>query len=81
MTLLEVTLELFRRLTWIFLQGPDDWRPVHSWFETFPLDLHRRDLVLLFEYLHGGRADVIDACHHQTGWTGLVAQLLQQDRG
>jgi len=77
MTLWGVTTELSRRLTRIFLQGPDGRRPVHGGVDAFQEDPHWRDLVLFYEYFHGDNGAGIGASH-QTGWTGLVAKLLQQ---
>ncbi|HEV8438848.1 MAG TPA: glucosidase [Methylomirabilota bacterium] len=77
MTLWEVAAELSRRLARIFLRGPDGRRPVHGGFETFQTDPHWRDLLLFYEYFHGDNGAGIGASH-QTGWTGLVAKLLQQ---
>jgi len=77
MTLWEVAAEISRRLTRIFLQGPDGSRPVHGADERFRTDPHWRDLVLFYEYFHGDNGRGVGASH-QTGWTGLVAKLLQQ---
>jgi hypothetical protein len=77
MALWDVAAELSRRLTRIFLQGPDGRRPVHGPYETFQADPHWRDLILFYEYFHGDNGSGIGASH-QTGWTGLVAKLLQQ---
>jgi len=77
MTLWEVAAELSRRLTRIFLRGGDGSRPVHGAFELFQSDPHWRDLILFYEYFHGDSGAGIGASH-QTGWTGLVAKLLQQ---
>ncbi len=76
-TLWEVSEELSRRLSRIFLQGEDGRRPVHGGAEKFQTDPHWRDLVLFYEYFHGDNGAGIGA-NHQTGWTGLVAKLLQQ---
>jgi hypothetical protein len=73
----EVAAELSRRLTRIFLRGTDGRRPVHGAAETFQRDPHWRDLILFHEYFHGDNGAGIGA-NHQTGWTGLVAKLLQQ---
>ncbi len=73
----EVAAELSRRLTRIFLRGADGCRPVHGGAETFQRDPHWRDLILFYEYFHGDNGAGIGASH-QTGWTGLVAKLLQQ---
>jgi hypothetical protein len=77
MTLAEVAAELSHRLTRIVLRGPDGRRPVFGGLEKFQTDPHWRDLVLFHEYFHGDNGAGIGA-NHQTGWTGLVAKLLQQ---
>jgi len=79
-TLWDVAAELARRLTRIFLRGPDGRRPVHGGVAKFQTDPHWRDLVWLYEYFHGDNGAGIGASH-QTGWTGLVAKLLQQSGG
>jgi hypothetical protein len=73
----DVATELSRRLTRIFLRGPDGRRPVHGGVALFQADPHWRDLVWFYEYFHGDNGAGIGASH-QTGWTGLVAKLLQQ---
>jgi hypothetical protein len=73
----EVAAEISRRLTHIFLQGADGRRPVYGGTETFQTDPHWRDLIQFHEYFHGDNGAGIGASH-QTGWTGLVAKLLQQ---
>jgi len=77
MTLWEVAAELSRRLTRIFLRNDADARPVHSAQGQYQDDPHWRDLVLFYEYFHGDDGSGVGASH-QTGWTGLVAKLLQQ---
>jgi hypothetical protein len=77
MTLWEVAAELSRRLTRIFLQDADGRRPVSGEIVQFQQDPYWRDLVLFHEYFHGDNGAGIGASH-QTGWTGLVAKLLQQ---
>ncbi len=77
MNLWEVAAELSRRLTRIFLRNPDGQRPVHGGLTKFQNDPHWRDLLLFHEYFHGDIGAGIGASH-QTGWTGLVAKLLQQ---
>ena len=76
-TLWEVAGEISRRLTRIFLRGADGRRPVYGGIEKFQQDPHWRDLILFHEYFHGDNGAGIGASH-QTGWTGLVAKLLQQ---
>jgi hypothetical protein len=77
LTLAEVACELSQRLTGIFLRAPSGRRPVHGDVERFASDPHWRDLVLFYEYFHGDTGRGLGASH-QTGWTGLVAKLLQQ---
>jgi hypothetical protein len=76
MTLWEVAAELSRRLTRLFLQN-EGGRAVHGRDAVFRDDPHWRDLVLFYEYFHGDDGSGVGASH-QTGWTGLVAKLLQQ---
>ena len=76
-TLADVAAELSRRLTHTFLRGPDGRRPVYGGAEKFQQDPHWRDLILFYEYFHGDNGAGIGASH-QTGWTGLVAKLIQQ---
>jgi hypothetical protein len=77
MNLWEVASELSQRLTRIFLQDPSGQRPVYGSTGKFQTDPHWRDLVLFYEYFHGDNGAGIGASH-QTGWTGLVAKLIQQ---
>ncbi len=77
MTLWEVAAELSRRLTRIFLADGNRTRPVHGRYSPYHDDPHWRDLVLFYEYFHGDDGSGVGASH-QTGWTGLVAKLLQQ---
>ncbi len=77
MTLSEVAAELSRRLTHPFLKGDDGARPVHGANLAYRDDAHWRDLVLFHEYFHGDTGAGLGASH-QTGWTGVVAKLLQQ---
>jgi hypothetical protein len=77
MTLWEVAAEISRRLTHIFMKDENGRRPVHGNISMFQTDPHWRDLVLFFEYFHGDDGSGVGASH-QTGWTGIVAKLLQQ---
>jgi hypothetical protein len=77
MTLWEVAADISRRLTRIFLHDEEQRRPVHGAYDMFRDDPHWRDLVLFYEYFHGDDGSGVGASH-QTGWTGLVAKLLQQ---
>jgi len=77
LNLWEVALEISRRLTRVFLRGADGRRAVYGGTEKFQSDPHWRDLLLFYEYFHGDNGAGIGASH-QTGWTALVAKLLQQ---
>ncbi|MET0324599.1 MAG: glucosidase, partial [Ilumatobacteraceae bacterium] len=76
MTLFEVAKEIADRLIATFLRGPEGTRPVYGGTEKFQDDPHWRDLVLFYEYFHGDNGAGLGASH-QTGWTGLVAPLIQ----
>jgi hypothetical protein len=76
-TLWEVGTDLSRRLIRLFLHGRDGRRPACGGTEVFQTDPHWRDLILFYEYFHGDNGAGLGASH-QTGWTGLVAKLLQQ---
>jgi len=77
MTLWEVAAELSRRLTRIFLRGADGRRPVYGGTQTLQCNPLWRDLILFYEYFHGDNGAGLGASH-QTGWTGLVAKLIEQ---
>jgi len=77
MTLAEVATELSRRMAKIFLRDETGRRPVHGRNQKFQEDPHWRDLLLFYEYFHGDEGSGVGASH-QTGWTGLIAKLLQQ---
>jgi hypothetical protein len=72
-----VATELAHRLTTIFLRDESGRRAVHGVVEKFQHDPYWRDLVLFYEYFHGDNGAGLGA-NHQTGWTGLVANLLLQ---
>ena len=76
MTLFEVAQELSRRLVTTFLRDEDGRRPVYGEAALFQDDPHWRDHVLFYEYFHGDNGAGLGASH-QTGWTGLVARLIQ----
>jgi len=79
-TLWAVADELSRRLTHIFLRDGDGRRPVFGTNDAFQTDPHWRDLVPFHEYFHGDTGAGVGASH-QTGWTALVAKLLEQTKG
>jgi hypothetical protein len=68
--------DIVRRLTRLFLEDRDGLRPVLSQYPALQKDPHLRDYVLFSEYFHGGTGRGAGASH-QTGWTGLIAKLLQ----
>jgi hypothetical protein len=75
MTLFEVAREISLRLTGIFLRDSSGRRPVYGGATKFQEDPHWRDLILFYEYFHGDDGAGLGASH-QTGWTGLIAPLL-----
>ncbi len=77
MTLWEVAGEISRRLMGIFLSDQQGRRAVFGGTEKFQDDPHWRELIPFHEYFHGDNGAGIGASH-QTGWTGLVAKLIQQ---
>jgi hypothetical protein len=74
-TLEEVSLELCRRLVRIFTRDAEGKRPVFGGSQTFNDDPHWRDYIPFHEYFHGDTGRGCGASH-QTGWTGLIAQLI-----
>ncbi len=77
MTLLEVAIELSNRLGQIFLLNSSGHRPVYGGMEVFQTNPHWRDLILFHEYFHGDNGAGLGASH-QTGWTGLVSEMIQR---
>jgi hypothetical protein len=77
LSLAEIASELSRRLTCIFLRDEAGRRPVYGGTEIFQVDPHWRDHILFYEYFHADNGAGIGASH-QTGWTALVAKLIQQ---
>jgi hypothetical protein len=90
MNLFEVAKEISDRLSRIFLRDPSTGsgqapstgsgqagrRPVYGGIEKFQSDPHWRDHILFYEYFHGDNGAGLGASH-QTGWTGVVAKLIQ----
>jgi hypothetical protein len=76
MTLLEVAHELERRLISIFESGSKGFRPAHGPDARYRDDPRWKDLVLFYEYFHGDNGRGLGA-NHQSGWTSLVATMLQ----
>jgi hypothetical protein len=76
MTLYQVAEDLTNRLSSIFLRNAEGRRPVYGGTEKFQQDPHWRDLILFYEYFHGDNGAGLGASH-QTGWTGIVARMMQ----
>jgi Glycosyl hydrolase family 63 C-terminal domain len=76
-TLWEVSQELSRRLVSLFTRRTDGTRPVYGGTQMFQQNPDWKDYILFFEYFHGDNGAGLGASH-QTGWTGLVAKLIQQ---
>ena len=76
MNLFEVAREIANRLTRIFLRDKSGRRPVYGGTEKFQTDPQWRDYLLFHEYFHGDNGAGLGASH-QTGWTGLVAKLIE----
>jgi hypothetical protein len=77
LSLKEVAGELARRLICIFTRNKDRQRPVFGNNPLFQSDPHWCDYPLFYEYFHGDNGTGLGA-NHQTGWTALVAKLIQQ---
>ncbi|HEX8336534.1 MAG TPA: hypothetical protein VF621_07375 [Pyrinomonadaceae bacterium] len=67
------------RLIRLFTRDADGRRPAHGWYDKFQNDPHWRDLILFYEYFHGDSGMGLGASH-QTGWSGLVASLIDEWR-
>jgi hypothetical protein len=76
MNLFDVAKEISDRLTRIFIRDERGRRPVYGGTEKFQTDPHWRDHILFYEYFHGDNGAGLGASH-QTGWTGVVAKLIQ----
>jgi len=75
MTLFEVAKELGRRLSSIFIRDADGKRPVYGGTKKFQEDPYWKDYILFYEYFHGDNGAGLGASH-QTGWTGIVARVI-----
>jgi hypothetical protein len=76
MNLFEVAREISNRLQRIFLRDSSGRRPVYGGTEKFQTDPQWKDYILFFEYFHGDNGAGLGASH-QTGWTGVVAKLIE----
>ncbi len=77
MDLHAVSNEIGKRLISIFEKDEDGKRPVNGNEMIYQHDPHFRDLILFYEYFHGDNARGVGASH-QTGWTGVVAELINR---
>jgi hypothetical protein len=77
LTLEEIADDLSRRMIAIFARGSDGRRPVFGDYAKLQSDPHFRDFVLFHEYFDGDNGRGLGASH-QTGWTALVANLIDQ---
>src|SRR5262252_7227552 len=76
MNLFEVARDIAHRLTRIFLRDGSGRRPVYGGTEKFQTDPQWKDYLLFYEYFHGDNGAGLGASH-QTGWTGVVAKLIE----
>ncbi|MDY7012374.1 MAG: glucosidase [Cyanobacteriota bacterium] len=77
MSLWQVSTEIEARLIRLFLEDESGHRPIYGGIQQFQRDPHWRNYLLFHEYFHGDNGAGLGA-NHQTGWTGLVAKLIQQ---
>ncbi len=77
LNLWDVSMELSKRLMKLFQCDPEGKRPIYGNKASFYQDPHWKDLLLFNEYFHGDHGTGLGASH-QTGWTALVAKLIQQ---
>jgi hypothetical protein len=73
----DVAKHLSRVLTRLFLRDENGRRPIYGDVELFQADPQFRDYIFFYEYFEGDDGSGLGASH-QTGWTGLVAKLLEQ---
>lgn len=77
LTLSEITNELTKRLISIFKKDENGNRPVHDNHYVYRNDPNFNNLILFYEYFHGDSAKGLGASH-QTGWTGVIAELINR---
>jgi len=76
LTLQEIASELTERIIRLFTRNSEGNRPVYGGIDKFQNDPHFKDYILFHEYFNGDTGEGLGASH-QTGWTGLIAKLLQ----
>jgi hypothetical protein len=79
LTLRQIADDLSKRMISIFKKDENGRRPVFNQYEKMQVDEHFRDYLYFYEYFHGDSGRGVGATH-QTGWTGLVAKLIQPGR-
>jgi len=79
LTLRAMAEEIARRMIGLFVRNEAGKRPIYGGAKKFQEDPHWRDHLLFYEYFHGDNGAGLGACH-QTGWTGLVANLIDEWR-
>ena len=79
-TFAEIGEDLRRRLISLFLIGEDGRRPCHGWVDKLQTDPAWKDNIFFYEYFHGDNGAGLGASH-QTGWTGIVADLIRRHGG
>jgi hypothetical protein len=72
-----VSIQLAERLIAVFKKDKEGKRPVHNNTPQYQTDPNFKDLVLFYEYFHGDDSRGVGASH-QTGWTGVVAELINR---
>ncbi len=77
LNLADVAKELSKRLIRLFTRNEEGKRPIYGGTELFQSDPQWKDHILFYEYFHGDNGAGLGASH-QTGWTALVAKLIQQ---
>jgi hypothetical protein len=75
----ELAKDLAERMIRIFTRNESGKRPVHGSSKKFQEDPHWRDYILFYEYFHADDGSGLGASH-QTGWTGLIATLIDEWR-
>ena len=80
LNLKQVAEELSKRLIGIFEKNDQGVRKVHGAYDVYAKDPHFKDLILFYEYFHGDNGRGVGASH-QTGWTGVVADMIQRVYG
>ncbi len=78
-TLTDLAADLANRLIRVFTRNEAGVRPLYGGLAKFQHDPHWKDLILFHEYFHGDNGAGLGASH-QTGWTGLVAALIDEWR-